>query len=273
MGKFDGKVAVVTGGGQGLGRAMCRRIAREGATVAVCDINLETANETVKILAEEEGNPNAFAVYGDVTNEESVKEMVKTVVDRCGTINLLVNNCGISLETRKGLRICDTDFDMFKTGIAINLYSVFLCTKHIVPVMIEAGGGAICNVSSLAAYFPAFGASYGAAKAAVIALTKTIALQYVDDNIRCNCICPGAMDTPSGMNANKIGPVYSGDAPKVEPPRVRMINRIADPMEMANVAVFLLSDEASYVTGTYVKVDGGSMAMSVKIPPRVKKDS
>ena len=91
-------------------------------------------------------------------------------------------------------------------------------------------------------------------------------MQYIDDNIRCNCICPGAMQTPTGISANKIGSVYT------DQPRVRMINRVADPMEMANVAAFLLSDEASYIKGTEVKVDGGSMAMSVRIPPRVKKE-
>ena len=267
MGKFDGKIALVTGGGSGLGRAMCRRIAREGAKVAVADINMEGAEETVRMLAAE-SSAEAFAVYGDVTKEESVKAMVQTVVEKYGKIDLLVNNCGMALESRRGLRICDTDVELWDKSIDLNLKSVFLCSKHIIPLMIENGGGAICNVSSLAGYFPAFGASYGASKAAVIALTKSIAMQYADDNIRCNCICPGAMQTPTGISANKIGNVYGSD----NQPRLRMINRIADPMEMANVAVFLLSDEASYITGTEVKVDGGSMAMSVKIPPRVKPE-
>ena len=131
--------------------------------------------------------------------------------------------------------------------------------------MIRNGGGSICNIASLAGYFPAFGASYGASKAAVIALTKSIAMQYADDHIRCNCICPGAMQTPTGLNANKIGMMSQESADR---PRLRMIDRIADPMEMANVVAFLLSDEAGYITGTEVRVDGGSMAMSVKIPPR-----
>lgn len=265
MGMFDGKVALVTGGGSGLGRALCRRIAREGAKVAVADINMEGAQETVKLIAQESG-AEGFAVYGNVTVEDSVKGMVAAIVERYGRIDLLVNNCGMALESRLGLRICDTDVELWDKSINLNLKSVFLCCKHVIPVMIENGGGAICNVSSLAGYFPAFGASYGASKAAVIALTKSIAMQYVDDNIRCNCICPGAMQTPTGISANKIGNVYT------DQPRVRMINRVADPMEMANVAAFLLSDEASYITGTEVKVDGGSMAMSVRIPPRVKKE-
>ena len=100
---------------------------------------------------------------------------------------------------------------------------------------------------------------------AIMGQLSIIAMQYIDDNIRCNCICPGAMATPTGISANKIGNVYTNQ------PRVRMIERVADPMEMANVACFLLSDEASYMTGTEVKVDGGSMACSVKIPPRVEE--
>ena len=98
-------------------------------------------------------------------------------------------------------------------------------------------------------------------------ITKSIAIQYADDNIRCNCVCPGAMQTPTGISANKIGNVFN------DQPRLRMINRIADPMEMANAVSFMLSEEASYITGTELKVDGGSMALSVKIPPRVKPEA
>ena len=265
MGKFENMTAVVTGGGSGLGRAICRRLAEEGAVVAVADINLEGADETVRIL--KAANQKGFSVYCDVTDSAKVQEMVAHVVKTAGKIDILVNNTGMALESRKGLRICDTDESLWDMSINLNLKSVFLCCKYIIPEMIKNGCGRICNISSLAGYFPAFGASYGASKAAVIALTKSIAMQYIDDNIRCNCICPGAMQTPTGISANKIGNVYDNQ------PRLRMINRIADPMEMANAVAFLLSDEASYITGTELKVDGGSMAMSVKIPPRVKQEN
>lgn len=266
MYQFDGKTAIVTGGGSGLGRAISLRLGREGARVAVADINMEGAGETVRLLKEQ--GMDAFAVYCDVTGAETVQEMVKNVLKQAGGIQMLVNNTGMAMESRQskgGLRICDTDEALWDMSINLNLKSVFLCCKYVIPEMIRAGGGAIVNVASLAGYFPAFGASYGASKAAVIALTKSIAMQYADDQIRCNCICPGAMQTPTGLNANKIGMMARevGDMP-----RLRMIDRIADPMEMANVAAFLLSGEASYITGTEVKVDGGSMAMSVKIPPR-----
>lgn len=267
MYNFHKSVAIVTGGGSGLGRAVCLRLAQDGAQVAVADINMAGAEETVSLIREH--GHEAFAVYCDVTKSEIVEQMVQTVVERTGKIDLLVNNTGMAMESRQsphGLRICDTDEKLWDLSVNLNLKSVFLCSKYVIPEMIRNGGGRICNVASLAGYFPAFGASYGASKAAVIALTKSIAMQYCDDNIRCNCICPGAMKTPTGLNANKIGMAKEDAAGK---PRLRMIDRIADPAEMANAIAFLLSDESSYITGTELKVDGGSMAMSVKIPARV----
>ncbi len=269
MKKFEGKTAIVTGGGQGLGRAICKRLALDGATIAVADIKEETAAETVKEIEEEGGK--AFFVYCDVTNEESVKACIASIVEKTGKLNYIVNNTGMAMESRfgkGGMRVCDTPVDLWDLSMNLNLKSVFLVCKHGIPELIKQGGGAICSVSSLAAYLTPFGASYGASKAAVIQLTKSIAWQYADDNIRCNCVCPGPMDTPSGMTAKKIG-IFAEDKP-VEKPRLRMIDRVAQPVEIANVIDFLLSDEASYMTGTAVKVDGGSVALSVKIPPRAQ---
>ncbi len=267
MYKLEQKTAFVTGGGSGLGRAVCLRLAREGARIAVLDINPAGGQETVAMIKEAGGDGEFFNC--DVTNAEIVKKTAAEIAERYGSIDLLVNNTGMAMESRQsknGLRICDTDEKLWDLSVSLNLKSVFLCCKYVIPYMIKSGGGAICNVASLAAYFPAFGASYGACKAAVVALTKSIAMQYADDGIRCNCICPGAMQTPTGLNANKIGMMAEEKANK---PRLRMIDRIADPMEMANVITFLLSDEASYITAAEVKVDGGSMAMSVSIPKRV----
>lgn len=266
MYNFDRRVAIVTGGGSGLGRAISLRLAQEGSEVAVADINMDGARETVGQI--QKAGLRGFPVYCDVTKAQTIEAMVREVVEKAGKITTLVNNTGMAMESRQsknGLRICDTEESLWDLSMNLNLKSVFLCCKYVIPEMIKAGGGQICNVASLAGYFPSFGASYGAAKAAVIALTKSIAMQYCDDNIRCNCICPGAMQTPTGLNANKIGMMGAEAGPK---PRLRMIDRIADPREMANAVAFLLSDEASYITGTELKVDGGSLAMSVRIPPR-----
>ena len=263
MSLFEGKTAIVTGGGSGLGRAISRRLAREDARIIVADISMEGAAATVSLLAEE--GHEAIAIHCDVTSEASVAEMVQAAVKACGRIDMLVNCAGMCIESRTSMRLCDTDEAVWDKSVALNLKSVYLVSKHVIPNMIENGGGGIVNVSSVAAYFPGFSASYAASKAAVVALTKSIAMQYADDAIRCNCICPGPMKTPTGMTANKIGSIHT------DAPRLRMIDRVADPMEMANVVSFLLSDESSYITGTEVKVDGGSMAMSVKIPPRVKE--
>ncbi len=262
MGKFQGKVAIVTGGGSGLGRAICRRLAADNAVVVAADINLDSARETIEML--EADGQKGMAVRCDVTNAVSVGEMIETIKKKYGKIDLLVNNAGMCIEARTSLRLCDTDEATWDKSVSLNLKSVYTVCKQVIPEMIETGGGAICNISSVAGYFPVFSASYAASKAGIIALTKSIALQYADDKIRCNCICPGPMATPTGINANKIGKLY------VDQPRLRMIDRVADPMEMANAVCFLLSDEASYITATELKVDGGSMAVSVKIPPRVK---
>ena len=262
--KFENRVAIVTGGGGGLGRAVCKRLAMDDAKIVVLDINPDTAQETVELL-EKDGH-EAFAIVCDVTNEESVKNMVSVVKEKFGKIDMLVNNAGMCIEARTALRLCDTDEATWDKSINLNLKSVYLMCKHVIPEMIKNSSGSICNVSSVAGYFPVFSASYAAAKAGIIALTKSIALQYADDHIRCNCICPGPMRTPTGISANKIGTVYT------DQPRLRMIDRIADPMEMANAICFLLSDEASYISATELKVDGGSMAVSVKIPPRAKAE-
>lgn len=256
--EFKDKVAIVTGGGSGLGRAISRRLAQEGVKVAIADINLEGAKETVKIL-EEQGFVG-FAVQCDVTKEEVVEEMVQKVLNHYGTIDFLVNNTGMAVEARQQMYLTQTPLEVWDKSIDLNLKSVFLCSKHVIPHMQKNQYGRIVNISSLAAYFTAFGASYAAAKAGVLQLTASIALQYADDNIRCNCVCPGAMMTPTGINAQKIGKVYTNA------PRNRMIEHVADPIEMANAVAFLLSDQACYIDGTYIKVDGGTIAMSSKIP-------
>ena len=255
------KVAVVTGGGSGLGRSICLKLAESGAFIVPVGRKMEPLEETVEMIASNGGN--AFAVTADITDSAQVKTLAEKVMEHYGHIDYLVNNAGMAIESRLGLRICETDEELWDQSIELNLNSVYRCCKYIIPCMLEGGFGRIVNISSVAGYFPAFGASYAAAKAGVIALTKSIAMQYCDDNIRCNTVCPGPMKTPHGMAAKKEGTMYSGPQP-----RVRMIDRVAEPEEMANAVAFLLSEEASFINATEIKVDGGSMALSVSIPPR-----
>ncbi|MDD5917670.1 MAG: glucose 1-dehydrogenase [bacterium] len=266
MGKLEGRVAVVTGGGSGLGRGMCLRFAKEGAKVIVADLKPEAAEETVRLIKEEQGE--ALAVECNVLISESIQEMVKKGVEAFGKIDILSNNTGICLEARTSTRICDLKEEDWDFTMNLNLKSTYLCCKYVIPEMIKAGGGNILNISSIAGHKPAFSAAYGAAKAGVIALTQSVAMQYADDNIRVNCICPGPMKTPTGIMANKLG-IYK----QAQPARIRMLERLGEAEDIANAAVFLLSDDSSFITGTRLDVDGGSIAMTVNIPPRVKPES
>ncbi len=265
MGRLENRVAVVTGGGSGLGRGMCLRFAKEGAAVIAADIKLESAEETVRMIQTDGGR--AIAVKCNVLDANEIQAMVKEGVKAFGKIDILSNNTGICLEARKGIRVAELSEEDWDFTMNINLKSAFLCCKYVIPEMIKAGGGGIVNISSIAGHMPAFSAAYGAAKAGVIAFTESIAMQYADDNIRCNAICPGPMKTPTGLMSNKLG-IYK-DAQKA---RIRMIERLGEAEDIANAAVFLLSDESSFITGTRIDVDGGSFAMTTNIPPREKKE-
>lgn len=265
MGKLEGRVAVVTGGGSGLGRGMCLRFAKEGAKVIVADLKPESAEETVRMIEADGGE--ALAVECNVLVAESIEAMVKKGVEKFGKIDILSNNTGICLEARNSIRIVDLTEKDWDFTMNLNLKSTFLCCKYVIPEMIKAGGGGIVNIASIAGHKPAFSAAYGAAKAGVIAFTQSVAMQYADDNIRVNAICPGPMKTPTGIMANKLG-IYK----QAQPARIRMLERLGEPEDIANAAVFLLSDESSFMTGTRLDVDGGSFAMTVNIPPRVKAE-
>jgi 2-hydroxycyclohexanecarboxyl-CoA dehydrogenase len=244
MGKLDDKIAIVTGAGQGIGRGIAEKLAAEGATVVVSDINETTARETVQAL----GN-GAISVVADVTSRESVEAMVAEVRERLDRIDVLVNNAGWD---KAGPFVASDPADWDRV-IAINLYGVLHTCKAVLPIMAEQGHGSLVNVASDAGRVGSSGeAVYSAAKGGVIAFTKAMAREMARHRINANCICPGPTDTALFAS-------MGGDDPKLREALTRAIpfRRLADPTDLANAVAFFASDEAGYITGQTVSVSGG----------------
>ena len=246
----DGKVALVTGAGRGIGEASARLFAAEGATVVVADIDGSTAEAVARSIRETGGQ--ASAVQADVTAEESVAAMIAAVVERHGRIDCAHNNAGISGQMTSFTELSLDDWDRM---IAINLTSVFLCLKHELLAMVPAGSGAIVNTSSGAGVV-GFGGlpHYVAAKHGVLGLTKSAAQEYAKAGIRVNAICPGTTRTPM------IESFIDGN-PDIERMVTRGIGRgvLGEPDEVAQAAVWLCSDRASFVSGESMLVDGATI--------------
>ena len=252
MARLANKVAFVTGGGKGIGQAVAMLFAEEGARVVVADLDEESARATVARM--EDAGGEGLAVVGDVAVETDVARMLELAVRRFGDLHVLDNNAGVLWKDRDR-SVLETDERWWDRVMAVNLKSVFWVTKHGIPHLQRAGGGSIImmgSVSALAGFTRAQDA-YTAAKGALISLTKSLAIQFARDRIRCNVIHPGIVDTP-------LQAPYLTAAIRKEFEAGIPLGRIAHPREIAQVALFLASDESSYMTGAELVVDGGFTA-------------
>jgi NAD(P)-dependent dehydrogenase (short-subunit alcohol dehydrogenase family) len=250
--RLKGKTALITGAGMGMGREAAVLFAAEGASIVVCDINGSAADETVALV--EKAGGRAQAAVGDVAVEEDVKRMVDTGVKRFGALHILYNNAGVLWKDRDR-SVLETDGAQWDRVVGINLKSVFWVTKHGIPHLQKAGGGSIILVGSVSALagFTRAQDAYTAAKGALIALNKSLAIQFAKDQIRSNIIHPGIVETP--MQAPYLTPEL-----RVEFKTGIPLGRIGQPRDIANAALFLASDESSFMTGAEMIVDGGFMA-------------
>ncbi|MBM4445155.1 MAG: SDR family oxidoreductase [Chloroflexi bacterium] len=251
MGTLDAKVALVTGGSSGIGRAAALAFAREGARVVVSDIVEEGGRETLDMIRKAGGE--AIFVKVDVIRAEEVEAMVKRTVETYGRLDCAFNNAGVGGEIAT---IENSREEVWDRVLAINLKSVWLCMKYEVPQMLSQGGGAIVNTASVAGLigFPAQ-AAYVASKHGVIGLTKSAALDHARSGIRVNAICPGVIRTP--MIGRRLDAKPNREAAYIA---MEPVGRLGEPQEIAEAVVWLCSDAASFVTGHSMAVDGGLVA-------------
>ena len=248
--RLEGKVAIISGGARGMGAAEAKLFAREGAKVIICDVLEDEGRQTEAEINEVGGD--AVFVKLDVTSQDEWENAVNTAIERFGKLDILVNNAGIIVQST----IEDMTVELWDKVMDVNAKGVFLGTKTAIPHMKEAGGGSIVNISSISGIVRQDNvhAGYNAAKGAVRIFTKAAAVQYAKENIRVNSIHPGPIATP--MTAEG----------RADPERVALtldrtpLGRYGEPEEVANAVLFLASDEASYVTGSEIVVDGGYTA-------------
>jgi NAD(P)-dependent dehydrogenase (short-subunit alcohol dehydrogenase family) len=254
MGRLDGKVAVITGAGGGMGREAAVLFTQEGAKVCAADVQLAAAEETVGLCAD--GSAFAFAV--DVADEDQVAALMRETAERFGGIDVLYNNAGISPDDDAS--VLDTSVGAWDRVQAVNTKGVFLCCKHGIPYLRDRGGGSVINVASFVAILGAATSqiSYTASKGAVLSMSRELAVQFARENIRVNALCPGPVETPLLLN------IFGSDPAALERRRVHWpTGRLAKPREVVNGALFLASDESSYVNGATFLVDGGLTASYV----------
>jgi NAD(P)-dependent dehydrogenase (short-subunit alcohol dehydrogenase family) len=253
MGRLDGKVCVITGAGGGMGREAAIVFAGEGAKLCVADLDAGLAEETVSLCT-----GDAFALGVDVADEAGVREMYAATAERFGGVDVLYNNAGIS--PGDDASVLDTSVDAWQRVQDVNAKGVFLCCKHGIPYLLERGGGSVINVASFVALLGAATSqiSYTASKGAVLAMSKELGVQFARQGVRVNALCPGPVETPLLLA------IYGDDAAAFERRRVHWpTGRLGKPREIVNAALFLASDESSFVNGATFVVDGGITAAYV----------
>lgn len=251
-GRMENKVAIVTGGGSGIGRATCYRLLQDGAKVVVADRNQAGAEET-RGLMEGTGENSAVSVV-DVSRSDQVQRMVDETVSRFGRLDVLVNGAGILIRTPPLVEVDDVDWDL---TMNTNLKGLFYCCKYAIPAMLQHGGGSIVNIASMSGVRGiAYSVPYAVSKAGVIHLSKVAAAQYTHQGVRVNCIAPGGVDTPQMRGSTAS--VETFEERNVEHP----MGRVGRPEEIANLITWLASDEASFVSGSTYIVDGGAWAIA-----------
>ena len=250
--RLDNKIAIVTGGGRGIGKAVALRFAEEGAKVVVDDVNDALGTATVSAITDAGGE--ALFVNADVSNAADVHGLVTETVDTYGTVDILVNNAICSTA--------DVLNNNWEANLAVALQGTSHCSNAVIPVMQEAGGGSIVNIASVNGLIGLQAIhAYSAAKGGVIALTRSMAVAHGKDNIRINCICPGTIQTEVWEPMIERNPQILDEITPWYP-----LGRIGQPVDIANAALFLASDEASFATGAVFVIDGGLTAGNHQFP-------
>ena len=246
--EFEGKVAIVTGAGQGMGRAVAERLGAAGALVSVNDIDADSAQRTVSVL--QKGGAEAVAVPGSVTSTQQVSDMLEMTLSRFGRVHILINNAGVLRPTK----VIDIEEDEWDFVVDVNLKGTYLCSRAVLPTMREIGWGRIVNFSSTAGknVSTVGGAHYTAAKAGILGFTRHLAKEEAGHGVTVNSVCPGLIDTEMVRTTidDARTKVYADSFP---------IQRLGQPSEVAELVAFLASDRAAYITGASLDINGGDL--------------